>query len=66
MGEQMKITEEREQYGISTDTPRDYEPIGLIPVVDRNDWGFENTVKKIRVGLNLSSACGKSASRLRR
>src|SRR3972149_3276600 len=37
MREQMKIAEVSERFGISTDTLRYYERIGLIPPVNRSD-----------------------------
>ena len=38
----MKIAEVSEQYGITTDTLRYYERIGLIPPVNRNGSGIRN------------------------
>ena len=38
----MKIAEVSEQYGISTDTLRYYERIGLIPPVNRNGSGIRD------------------------
>jgi MerR family transcriptional regulator, aldehyde-responsive regulator len=38
----MKINEVSERYGISTDTLRYYERIGLIPPVHRNDGGIRD------------------------
>ncbi len=38
-GESMKISEVSERYGISTDTLRYYERIGLLPPVNRNGSG---------------------------
>ena len=38
----MKINEVSEQYGMSTDTLRYYERIGLIPPVHRNDGGIRD------------------------
>jgi len=38
----MKIAEVSEQYGISPDTLRYYERIGLIPPVHRNDGGIRD------------------------
>jgi len=38
----MKIAEISEKYGLSTDTLRYYERIGLIPPVNRNDSGVRN------------------------
>ncbi|GAP15783.1 transcriptional regulator, MerR family [Longilinea arvoryzae] len=36
----MKIAEVSEKYGISTDTLRYYERVGLIPTVNRNESGI--------------------------
>ena len=38
----MKIAEVSEQYGISTDTLRYYERVGLIPPVNRNEGGIRD------------------------
>ena len=38
----MKIAEVSEQYGISTDTVRYYERVGLIPHVNRNGSGIRD------------------------
>lgn len=38
----MKITEVSEQYGISADTLRYYERVGLIPPVHRNEGGIRD------------------------
>jgi len=38
----MKIAEVSEQYGISTDTLRYYERVGLIPPVNRNESGIRD------------------------
>jgi MerR family transcriptional regulator, aldehyde-responsive regulator len=38
----MKIAEVSEQYGLSTDTLRYYERVGLIPTVNRNDSGIRD------------------------
>src|SRR5215475_2147308 len=38
----MKIAEVSEQYGISTDTLRYYERVGLIPPVHRNEGGIRD------------------------
>ena len=38
----MKIADVSEQYGISTDTLRYYERVGLIPPVNRNDSGIRD------------------------
>lgn len=38
----MKIAEVSERYGISTDTLRYYERVGLIPPVNRNDRGIRD------------------------
>ncbi len=38
----MKIAEVSEQYGLSTDTLRYYERVGLIPPVNRNEGGIRN------------------------
>jgi DNA-binding transcriptional MerR regulator len=38
----MKIAEVSEQYGLSTDTLRYYERIGLIPPINRNQGGIRN------------------------
>ncbi|HNB52106.1 MAG TPA: MerR family transcriptional regulator [Anaerolineales bacterium] len=38
----MKIAEVSERYGISTDTLRYYERIGLLPAVNRNDNGIRD------------------------
>jgi MerR family transcriptional regulator, aldehyde-responsive regulator len=38
----MKIAEVSEQYGISSDTLRYYERIGLIPPVNRNESGIRD------------------------
>ena len=38
----MKIAEVSEQYGISTDTLRYYERVGLIPLVNRNESGIRD------------------------
>jgi MerR family transcriptional regulator, aldehyde-responsive regulator len=38
----MKIAEVSEQYGISTDTLRYYERVGLIPPVNRNGSGIRD------------------------
>ena len=38
----MKIAEVSEQYGISSDTLRYYERIGLLPSVNRNDSGIRD------------------------
>jgi MerR family transcriptional regulator, aldehyde-responsive regulator len=41
-GEIMKIAEVSEQHGLSTDTLRYYERVGLIPPVTRNESGIRN------------------------
>jgi MerR family transcriptional regulator, aldehyde-responsive regulator len=41
-GEMMKIAEVSERYGISADTLRYYERIGLIPPVNRNERGIRD------------------------
>jgi DNA-binding transcriptional MerR regulator len=50
-GEYMKIAEVSERYGISSDTLRYYERIGLIPPVNRNESGIrdynETDVKRV-------------------
>lgn len=38
----MKIAEVSEQYGISSDTLRYYERVGLIPTVNRNESGIRD------------------------
>jgi DNA-binding transcriptional MerR regulator len=38
----MKIAEVSEQYGLSVDTLRYYERVGLIPPVNRNDGGIRD------------------------
>jgi MerR family transcriptional regulator, aldehyde-responsive regulator len=38
----MKIAEVSEQYGLSTDTLRYYERVGLIPTVNRNGGGIRD------------------------
>jgi MerR family transcriptional regulator, aldehyde-responsive regulator len=38
----MKIAEVSEQYGISSDTLRYYERVGLIPPVNRNEGGIRD------------------------
>jgi MerR family transcriptional regulator, aldehyde-responsive regulator len=38
----MKIAEVSEQYGLSTDTLRYYERVGLIPPVNRNESGIRD------------------------
>ncbi len=38
----MKIAEVRERYGLSADTLRYYERVGLIPPVTRNDGGIRD------------------------
>ncbi len=38
----MKIADVREQYGLSADTLRYYERVGLIPPVTRNDGGIRD------------------------
>jgi len=38
----MKIAEVRERYGLSADTLRYYERVGLIPRVTRNDGGIRD------------------------
>ena len=38
----MKIAEVSEQYGLSTDTLRYYERVGLIPTVHRNEGGIRD------------------------
>jgi DNA-binding transcriptional MerR regulator len=38
----MKIAEVSEQYGVSTDTLRYYERVGLIPPVNRNESGIRD------------------------
>lgn len=38
----MKIAEVSNQYGLSTDTLRYYERVGLIPTVNRNDSGIRD------------------------
>jgi len=38
----MKIAEVSEQYGLSTDTLRYYERVGLIPTVNRNENGIRD------------------------
>jgi DNA-binding transcriptional MerR regulator len=38
----MKIAEVSEQYGLSTDTLRYYERVGLIPTVNRNGSGIRD------------------------
>src|SRR5512141_2254548 len=38
----MKIAEVSEQYGLSTDTLRYYERVGLIPTVNRNESGIRD------------------------
>ncbi len=38
----MKIAEVRERYGLSADTLRYYESVGLIPPVTRNDGGIRD------------------------
>ena len=38
----MKIAEVSEQYGLSSDTLRYYERVGLIPPVNRNDSGIRD------------------------
>ena len=38
----MKIAEVSERYGLSTDTLRYYERVGLIPPVNRNDSGIRD------------------------
>src|SRR5678809_1784950 len=38
----MKIAEVSDQYGLSTDTLRYYERVGLIPPVNRNDGGIRD------------------------
>jgi DNA-binding transcriptional MerR regulator len=38
----MKIAEVSEQHGLSTDTLRYYERVGLIPPVTRNESGIRN------------------------
>jgi len=38
----MKIAEVSDQYGLSTDTLRYYERVGLIPPVNRNDSGIRD------------------------
>jgi DNA-binding transcriptional MerR regulator len=38
----MKIAEVSEQYGISSDTLRYYERIGLVPPVNRNEGGIRD------------------------
>ena len=38
----MKIAEVSERYGLSTDTLRYYERVGLIPTVNRNDSGIRD------------------------
>ena len=38
----MKIAEVSEQYGLSADTLRYYERVGLIPPVNRNDGGIRD------------------------
>jgi DNA-binding transcriptional MerR regulator len=38
----MKIAEVSDQYGISTDTLRYYERVGLIPPVNRNESGMRD------------------------
>jgi len=40
----MKIAEVSERYGISTDTLRYYERIGLLPTVHRNDSGIRDYI----------------------
>ena len=47
----MKIAEVSEQYGMSTDTLRYYERVGLIPPVHRNESGIRdyNELDLIRV-----------------
>jgi len=40
----MKIAEVSELYGISTDTLRYYERIGLLPTVHRNDSGIRDYI----------------------
>jgi len=41
-GDMMKIAEVSERYGISSDTLRYYERIGLIPPVNRNESGIRD------------------------
>jgi MerR family transcriptional regulator, aldehyde-responsive regulator len=41
----MKIAEVSERYGISSDTLRYYERIGLIPPVNRNESGIRNYIE---------------------
>ena len=41
-GEKMKIAEVSERYGLSSDTLRYYERIGLIPHVNRSDSGIRD------------------------
>ncbi len=41
----MKIAEVSERYGISTDTLRYYERIGLIPPVHRNESGIRDYIE---------------------
>jgi DNA-binding transcriptional MerR regulator len=38
----MRIAEVSEQYGLSTDTLRYYERVGLIPTVNRNESGIRD------------------------
>jgi MerR family transcriptional regulator, aldehyde-responsive regulator len=40
----MKIAEVSERYGISTDTLRYYERIGLLPAVNRNESGIRDYI----------------------
>ena len=62
----MTIAEASRQYGLSADTLRYYERIGLIPPVPRNKSGIRDYDQESCQWIELMSVCAPPGSRSRR
>ena len=59
----MTIAEVSRAYGLTADTLRYYERVGLLPHVHRNQSGIRIIRSRIADGWNSSNACAAQGSR---
>ena len=62
----MTIKEVSERFGVSTDTLRYYERIGLIPQIARTAGGIRDIPNQISAGWSTLYVCAMPEFRLRR
>lgn len=61
----MTIAQVSEKYGLTQDTLRFYERVGMIPPVNRNKSGIRLALKATAAGWSFLNVCAARACRLK-